>query len=157
MAMLTVHQWQNFELGLAELRRVAAGPVVVLTLDAERLATFWLHEYLPSRAAAELRRFPSIASVAAALGRNTRVESVPIPLDCTDGFVEAFYGRPKAFLDSAVRDAQSAWNFVPPAEVEDGLARLAADLVSGAWDERFGHLRTQPTYDGPMRLVVGLP
>ena len=76
---------------------------------------------------------------------------MPIPLDCSDGFIEAFYGRPEALLDPAVRRSQSAWAFGAHAH---GLERLAEDLASGAWDARHGHLRTQPSFDGSLRLVV---
>ncbi len=80
-----------------------------------------------------------------------------MPLDCTDGFIEAYYGRPESLLDPAVRAAQSSWRFAGDAEVRAGLQRLAADLASGAWDERHGHLRTQPTATGAMRLLTAHP
>ena len=79
---------------------------------------------------------------------------MPIPLDCVDGFIEAYYGRPEAFLDPAVRAAQSAWGLPSLPIVERGLAALRADLESGAWDERYGALRTQPSYLGSLRLLV---
>ena len=79
---------------------------------------------------------------------------MPIPIDCVDGFVEAYYARPEALLDPAVRRAQSAWSFVEPAVAERGLERLRAALESGEWDARHGHLRTQPAYIGALRLLV---
>jgi hypothetical protein len=89
------------------------------------------------------------------LGGEVRIDPVPIPLDCTDGFGEAYYGRPEFLLDPAARRANSAWSFVD-AETTDGyVADLAADLASGAWDRRFGALRTQPEFDGSLRLIVG--
>jgi hypothetical protein len=103
----------------------------------------------------EARRYPSIAQLSELLGGEVRVESVPIPLDCTDGFGEAYYGRPEALLDPGARRANSAWSFVPPDVGEDYVAHLRADLESGEWDRRFGHLRTQPEFDGSLRLIVG--
>jgi len=37
------------------------------------------------------------------------------------------------------------------------VAHLAADLASGAWDDRHGRLRALPEYRGSLRLVVGRP
>lgn len=157
MATVTIHQWPDLDAGLREMRRVARGPVVILTFDPAELASFWLADYAPSVLAAEAGRQPALDRVAAALGGSVNVEPVAVPLDCTDGFVHAFYGRPERLLDPAVRAAQSSWGFGDPAEIRAGLARLADDLDSGAWDERHGHLRAQPSFDGPLRLVVGRP
>jgi SAM-dependent methyltransferase len=153
MAMVTVHQWADCERGLRELRRVARDRVVVLTFDGDALDRFWLAGYAPALIAAERRRYPPIDRICELLGGAT-VEAVPIPIDCMDGFTEAFYARPEALLDPVVRAAQSAWSFVSGEEVEASVARLAADLASGAWDERHGRLRTQPEYVGSLRLVV---
>ena len=154
MAVFTVHQWTDPDRGLAELRRVSRGPVVVLTIDGIALPDFWLSEYLPDRMAFEVNRFPPIDTIRRALGGIAEVHDVPIPLDCTDGFVEAFYGRPEVLLDPAVRSGQSAWQFVDPDATAAGLDRLEDDLRSGAWDRRHGALRSAPTYLGPLVLVV---
>jgi hypothetical protein len=82
------------------------------------------------------------------------VSSVPIPLDCTDGFGEAYYGRPEAFRDPAALRVNSAWSFVDAAAADRYAAALAADLASGEWDRRFGPLRAQPEFDGFLRLIV---
>jgi hypothetical protein len=157
MATITVHQWAFPDRGLAELRRVSRGPVVVLTIDPDAIGQFWLSEYVPAVGAAEARRMPPVENLQAALGGMVRVETVPVPLDCTDGFAEAFYGRPESFLDPHVRAAQSSWAFVEPAVAEAGLERLRDDLASGAWDARFGALRTQPELHGALTLVVAWP
>ncbi|GII33402.1 hypothetical protein [Planotetraspora mira] len=85
------------------------------------------------------------------------METVPIPLDCVDGFTEAYYGRPERFLEPEVRRSQSAWGFVDHDAEQCAVDRLRADLESGAWDARFGHLRDQPEFHGSLRLVIGLP
>jgi SAM-dependent methyltransferase len=156
MATVTVHQWRDRARGLAELRRVARGPVTVLTFDGDELDRLWLAAYAPELIAAERLRYPPIPQIAAAIGSATDVLEVPIPIDCVDGFTEAFYARPEAFLDPAVRAAQSAWGFVSAAATDRAVERLRADLASGAWDERWGHLRTQPQFVGSLRLLVGL-
>jgi hypothetical protein len=157
MALYTVHHWPNMQRGLLELRRVTLGPVVVMTSDPEVLAEFWNVHYFPEVVAAETRRYPSIAFLKAVLGNRVEVKEVEIPFNCVDGFQEAFYGRPEAFLNKEVRAAQSAWGFVPE-ELHQGIVqRLAKDLWSGDWDKRFGHFRTQPHFIGSLRLVVGYP
>jgi SAM-dependent methyltransferase len=157
LASVTVHQWSDRARGLAELRRVTRGPVVVLTFDGDELERLWLARYAPELIAAERRRYPPIAELADAIGPDTTVAEVPVPIDCVDGFTEAYYARPEAFLDPRVRAAQSAWGFVPAAAAERSVERLRADLASGAWDERHGHLRTQPTFLGSLRLLTGRP
>ncbi len=152
MAMATIHQWPDLERGLRELRRVARGPVVILTWDGPTIPEFWLGEYVPELLAAESRRVPAVADVAAILGRLTDT-ALPIPIDCTDGFIEAYYARPAALLDPEVRARQSAWSFADAGAVERGLQRLNDALESGGWDARHGHLRTQPFYTGALRLL----
>jgi SAM-dependent methyltransferase len=154
MAMVTIHQWSDLDAGLRELRRVARGVVVVLTFDPVALQQFWVAEYWPELLASEAQRFPSVERVAAALGERARVEPVPIPAGCVDGFMEAYYGRPELMLNPAVRAAQSAWTFVTPDVVRRGLVHLAADLESGRWDGRHGELRAQAEFAGSLRLVT---
>jgi hypothetical protein len=162
MAMITIHQWPELEQGLAELRRVTAGPVVVLTFDPTALPGFWLSEWARPFMEMEAKRMPPIDQVVASLapaggGGSADVQVVPLPLDCTDGFAESFYGRPEELLRDEVRRAQSAWGFLEPGEEQAIVERLGAALESGEWDERFAHLRTQPTYEGSVRLVISNP
>jgi hypothetical protein len=157
MAMVTVHQWRDVARGLGELRRVSSGPVVVLTFDGDALDRLWLGDYVPELFTAERRRYPAPDQIATALGGRVSVAEVPIPIDCVDGFTEAYYARPERFLDPVVRRAQSAWGFIPDGVADRGLARLRADLNSGAWDRRYGGLREQPTFVGALRLITAVP
>jgi len=157
MAMLTVHQWTDVVRGLAELRRVVRGPVVVLTFDPDALDRVWLADYVPELMAAERRRFPSITALRLALGGSTVVEPVPVPIDCPDGFAEAFYARPERLLEPSVRRAQSAWTLVDGAVERRFEATLRDDLCSGAWDARYGDWRSAPAFDGALRLLVARP
>ena len=86
------------------------------------------------------------------LGR-ARAEVVPVPHDCTDGFLHAYWRRPHAYLDPAVRAATSGFALIP-GNGEVGLERLAADLANGTWDRRYGHLREKDALDCGYRLVV---
>ena len=90
-------------------------------------------------------------------GVQTCALPISIPIDCSDGFTEAYYARPEHFLDPAVRQAQSAWGFVDAAAIERGIGRLRADLDSGAWDRGYGYLRTQPEFVGALRLITARP
>ena len=154
MALVTVHQWPDLARGLQELRRVTRGAIVVLTFDGDALDWLWLGDYAPELFAVERHRYPAIDRICAGLGGGCAVHPVPIPFDCVDGFSEAFYGRPEQFLDPAVRRSQSAWGFLEAGVEERIVARLTADLESGAWDARYGHLRTQPFFEGAVRLIV---
>jgi len=157
LASFTVHQWRDLKVGLREVRRVTRGPVVILTCDPAALTRSWINDYAPEVIATEASRYPSIDVLRSGLGGTVIVQSVPIPLGCVDGFSESYYGRPEALLDPGARRANSAWSFVGP-DVEARFERtLRTDLDSGAWDARHGYLRTQPTFDGSLRLVVGHP
>jgi SAM-dependent methyltransferase len=153
MACVTIHHWESPGAGLAELRRVSRGPVVVLTFDLDELPP-WQLDFLAEGLEIERPRFPAIEDIAAALGGRARVERIPTPGDCIDGFFEAFWRRPEALLDPAVRSAQSMWPMLDRAVEERIVARLSAALESGAWDAEHGHLRQQDSYDGALRLVV---
>lgn len=154
MSTFSIHQWSDVEAGLREMRRVARGAVVILTCDPLAVQDFWLARYAPGVLAAEARRYPAMECIAAALGGHVEVLPVPIPWDCRDGFNEAYYGRPEMLLVPAARTACSAWGFVPAASVDAGVKALRGDLVSGAWDARYGALRRQAFYQGSLRLVV---
>lgn len=157
MAMVTVHQWRDQDMGLRELRRVSRGPVVIMTFDGDALDQFWLAGYVPELIAAERRRYPPIEHICDVVGGTYSVTTVPIPNDCTDGFTEAFYARPERFLDPTVRRSQSAWGFVSPEVEHRAVAQLARDLDTGEWDRRYGWGRLQPTYHGSLRLIVATP
>ena len=157
MATFTVHQWSNLERGLGEMRRVTRGPVLILSCDPDLLERSWLHAYAPEMIAVEARRYPSMAAIVEGLGGNAEVKPVPIPLNCVDGFGEAYYGRPERLLDPGARLANSAWSFVDPSVGERFVTELERDLADGSWDRRYGALRTQPFFEGSLRLVIARP
>jgi SAM-dependent methyltransferase len=156
MATFTVHQWNDVERGLAEMRRVTRGPVIVLTCDPTLVQRFWLNEYAPQVLATEALRYPPLERIRARLGESIDENSVPIPFDCSDGFNEAYYGRPERLLDDGARLACSAWSFVSDETREQYVDHLRRDLESGAWDALYASLRSLPEYDGSLRLIVGV-
>ncbi|HEY1743788.1 MAG TPA: class I SAM-dependent methyltransferase [Granulicella sp.] len=155
MASFTVHQWPDLRAGLQEMRRVTRGPVLILTCDPDALDRFWLNAYSPEVISVEARRYPAISTIASTLGNHISVLSVPIPLNCVDGFSEAYYGRPERLLEPGARLANSAWSFVEPSAQKRFAETLSQDLTEGTWDKKYGYLRTQPELDGSLRLIVG--
>jgi SAM-dependent methyltransferase len=153
MACVTVHHWEPASAGLAELRRVARGPVVVFTFELDALPA-WQQEFLREGLVIERPRFPAIDDVARWLGGRVRIEHVPTPADCADGFFEAFWSRPEALLDPQIRASQSMWTLLEPGVEERIVERLRTALESGAWDGEHGHLRGLDRFDGALRLVI---
>ena len=154
LAAVTVHQWSDLGRGLAELRRVTRGPVVIMTFDPVSLRKFWLAEYAPEMMERESGRMPDLAELAAQLTGKVRIDELSIPADCADGFAEAYFARPEAFLDPRVRTSQSAWGFIDRGTERRSVERLSVALEDGSWDDRFGELRSMSMYPGSLRLVV---
>src|SRR4051812_32009445 len=121
----------------------------------QKSADFWLIEYFPRAFEIHSDFMPPLERVAAALGGAVEVEAVPIPRDCSDGFFIALWDRPELHLDPQVRLGSTVWHVMEPDQIARGLAALGADLESGRWDERHGHLREDtPELDLGLRLVV---
>lgn len=153
LAILTLHHWADRSAGLAECVRVARNRVVLLTWDAAS-GGFWLvQDYFPEFLEIDRQRFPAMDAYGEMFGPRARVEilPVPIPRDCADGMLGAYWARPDAYLDAQVRAGISS--FASPG-TEPGLERLASDLASGAWHERHGHLLQRDELDLGYRLVV---
>jgi len=70
--------------------------------------------------------FPTVESLHLALG-DLSVETVPIPADCMDGFLGAYWQSPEAYLNPIVRSAISTFSRI--ANVEQGIARASGSSV----------------------------
>ncbi len=149
MAILTIHHWTDKRAGLREMRRVTRGPVVLLSFDPSSRP--WLTDYLPELAALDDERMPTLSELEQWLGP-LQVTPVPIPHDCTDGFLHAYWKRPFAYLDTRLRAGSSSFWLIKG--VEEGLEKLKRDLESGAWERRYADLLQQDEYDAGYRLVV---
>ncbi|MFN0264806.1 class I SAM-dependent methyltransferase [Tepidamorphus sp. 3E244] len=150
MAVLTVHHWTDKARGFAEMRRVSRGRVVVLTYDPA-FRDFWLLDYFPALAELDEGHMPQLADFGRWLGPVT-VSPVPVPHDCTDGFLAAYWRRPRAYLDERVRSAMSP--FWALGDISSELASLSSDIDSGVWETRYGHLLALGARDCGYRLVV---
>ena len=149
MAVLTIHHWPDKSAGLRELRRVTRGPIVLLTFDPASRP--WLTDYLPELAALDEANMPALSDYARWLGP-VRIAPVPVPHDCSDGFLYAYWRRPAAYLDPVIRSGSSSFWALP--NLDEGLNRLEADLRSGAWQARYAELLDAETYDAGYRLVI---
>jgi SAM-dependent methyltransferase len=153
MAVCTVHHWKDPIAGLLEMQRVARR-VVVFLFDTSDTSRFWLtRDYLPEFAALEgCKVLASLNELARPIG--ARLEPVPIPWDCADGFFEAYWRRPEAYLDEHVRRGISVWAGVGPDAEQRAVRSLREDLVSGRWAERNRELVDLDAAELGARLLV---
>ena len=150
MAILSDHHWPDRAGGLRELRRVARRRAVVFQCDLDAQLDFWLvRDYLTTFRPTSM----SIGELAGHVGAQ-RIEPVPIPHDCRDGFLAAYWRRPRAYLDPRVRDGISVFRLLPPEEVDTAVDRLRADLESGEWARRNADLLERESLDLGYRLVI---
>jgi SAM-dependent methyltransferase len=150
MAVLTVHHWSDQGRGLREMRRVSRGPVVLLTFDPAH-RDMWLLDYFPALAALDDAQMPPLPVYERHLGP-VDISPIPIPHDCSDGFLYAYWRRPAAYLDRRIRTGMSSfWSLDG---IEQGLARLERDLDTGAWTQRYGALLELDALDAGSRLVA---
>jgi SAM-dependent methyltransferase len=156
MSVLSVHHWdEGQEKGVREMRRVAIGPVVILTCDAEVSGAMWLMaDYLPEVAELDRRVFPRMEQLATWLGGKTQVEAVPIPRDTPDWMLMSFWAHPERVLDASARNATSGFARMAAAVVDRVVAAVQRDLDDGSWESRYGHLRMLDAYDVGLRLVI---
>ncbi len=148
LAMLTIHHWSDRKAGLRELVRVARDRVVIFTWDPAGPALWLTQDYLPEFLTEDRARF-CLKEIEEVLG-DIQVIEVPVPHDCTDGFLGAYWRRPEAYLDPAVRRGISSF-----ADRDfPGLRRLQADLESSLWHRKYGHLLSLTEMDLGYRVVV---
>jgi hypothetical protein len=135
------------------MRRVARRRVVLVTFDPAPLRELWfVRDYFPAIVSLHAERLGSEA-LAAKLPA-AEVQPLPVPRECRDLFFAALWGRPEMVLDPEVTRPMWVMRRLSDEAREDGLARLSADLGSGAWEERNGHLRALEELDVGLRLIV---
>jgi SAM-dependent methyltransferase len=153
MAVLTMHHWSDPAAGLREMARVARKRLVLLTWVPDG-PPFWLtRDYFPEIVARDRTIFPSTPDLLSLIEANVaraQASPVPIPHDCTDGFLASYWRRPEAYLDSAARSAISSF---AQFDAATGLARLQADLETGGWAARNAELLDLDEADFGYRLI----
>jgi SAM-dependent methyltransferase len=151
MAVLTIHHWPDWRAGLAEMRRVAREPVAILTWDPDHPGFWLVQDYFPEILEIDRVILPRLEEIERVLGP-CEVRPVPVPADCSDGFLGAYWQRPEMYLHPGARGAISS--FAKIQTLESGLDRLRAELGDGTWERRYGSLRALPELDIGYRLVV---
>lgn len=154
MAILTVHHWPSAADGLAEMRRVATGPIVVMSFDVAVHSRQWLIDYLPEMMLLD-EGLPTPDDIANMLGSAT-VSVVDVPHDCVDGFCHAFWRRPEAYLQPGVRAAISGIARLSDDVVARAMRELEDDLNTGRWHDRYGDILDNATHDGGYRLIAAV-
>jgi hypothetical protein len=122
-----------------------------------RTPAWWLHHYFPATARLEAARETPLSQLAELLGCRLDITPVPIPADCVDGFNAAYWRRPAAYLDPEIWQPMSALALIPAADRAEGQRRLRADLDSGEWNRRWGHLLDLGELDLGYRVVTAWP
>ena len=154
LAVMTDQHWVDRARGLREMQRIARRRVVALAIDLVPREEFWLtRDYLTEYRPVHGDRDPSLYELVLA-GGTAAICPVPVPQDCVDGFALAFWRRPRAYLDPAVRAGISLFHLLDEAHVERGMDQLATDRASGAWERRNGELLELDELDLGLRLIV---
>ncbi|MDQ3673692.1 MAG: class I SAM-dependent methyltransferase [Gemmatimonadota bacterium] len=151
LAILTVHHWNYQRRGLEECARVARDRVVILTWDPDAEGFWLVRDYFPEILVIDRLIFPPMELLTAVLGP-IDVQPFPIPGDCVDGFLGAYWQRPEAYLNEEVRAGISTFSRLK--SIEPQLERLERDLTSGNWERRNAELRHHADLDVGYRLVV---
>lgn len=152
LASLSTHHWQDVAQGLREMRRVTRGACIFLDHDPAGMHFWLLDEYFPDLKSRLQPLLP--LAIAAEVFTRVHTEPVPVPRDCTDGFLAAYWARPQYYLKAEARGAISAFATAPHAALERGLQALEQDLASGAWNQRHRDLAGQNVMDLGYRLVI---
>ena len=151
MGVLTIHHWSSPHKGLQEMLRVSRDVVVLLTFDPA-IQTCWLLKYFPQLAELDAQIMPLLDIYSSVWG-DVDIYPLMVPSHCQDGFLYAFWARPEAYLNEAVRSSMSSFRQID--DVENGLYRLKSDLESGKWHEDQDHLLKRESLDVGYRLVIG--
>ena len=152
MALVTLHHWSDWQGGVREMLRVARR-VVVLHFDPVVHTDFWLvRDYLPELVDAWVE-VPSVQDVAAATGPAAEARVLPVPWDCVDGFLPAYWRRPEAYLDAEVRQTMSGLQLLDPDVLSRGISALQRDLADGTWRTRNKVLLGRDSLDVGWRLI----
>lgn len=155
MAILSAHHWTDIERGIREMTRAARKRVVLLTWVPDS-APFWLtRDYFPEIAEHDRTVFPAQPVLTAMLERlagPVSVTPVPIPHDCVDGLLCAYWRRPECYLSAEIRSGMSSFARI---NAEPGVGKLGDDLAAGRWAQRNQRLLALEELDLGYRIFRG--
>jgi ubiquinone/menaquinone biosynthesis C-methylase UbiE len=153
LAVLTAHHWVDLGAGLVEIQRVARERIVIVTFDSDALSELWIaRDYFPEMLRLKRRSGAASRDLMARLP-GSESAPIPVPRDCTDQFFAALWARPEKLFDEEIVKPMWVWQSISEEAKRKGRERLRADLKSGAWEQRYGDLRTRPSLDVGLRLV----
>jgi SAM-dependent methyltransferase len=150
MTVLSMHHWENRALAFSEINRVATQKFVAITWDPTS-DPFWLtRDYFPEIYEMDKGIFPGLEEFDEHFDE-VKINTLMIPGDCQDGLLAAFWKRPKAYLDSKVR--QSTSPFAKVKNLAKCLQKLKDDLASGAWAKKNHALLNSSSLDVGYRII----
>ena len=137
---LAIHHFPDRQQAFNEIFRVLrpGARFVLFTAWPEQMRNYWISEYFPVMMDRACAQMPARDEVLSDLSRTgfslQREQSWDITPDLEDLFLYCGKFRPERYLCSSIRRGISCFNngMCPPAELETGLARLRADMDSGA-------------------------
>jgi SAM-dependent methyltransferase len=158
MAVFSDHHWGDRAAGMREMLRVARKRVVVVNMDPAWAERYWLtRDYLRCFMALVPEPYRVDGHWSTELGAllgDVDLTPVPVPHDCRDGFYQAHWRRPEAYLEESVREGISVFHTLPSDEVSAAIGELRRDLDDGSWDARNAELRGLTELDVGLRIVV---
>ncbi|NOX52787.1 MAG: class I SAM-dependent methyltransferase [Gammaproteobacteria bacterium] len=150
MTVLSMHHWENRELAFREINRVVTEKFVAITWDPES-DPFWLtRDYFPEIYELDKRIFPKLDELSEHFDE-VGMRPLPIPSDCIDGFLAAFWKKPEAYLSHDVRQSISPFSKIN--NLADGLQKLKEDLASGVWARNNSSILDSITLDVGYKVV----
>ena len=111
-------------------------------------------EYLPEAAKVDEAMTGPALRVLARQFPDAEVRPVPVPHDCVAGFGAAYWRRPEAYLDPAIRAGISMLARAGEGALSPGLNRLADDLRTGRWHDLHADLLQRDSLDVGYRIII---
>ena len=142
LVQLVLHHLTDLAAALSNLAEALrpGGVVLIFTVLPEQARAHWLADYFPSMVARDARALPSLADLDAALPAALTPHAPQayfVPPDSQDHYFYSGTQRPEIYLDARMRQNMSPFRLcAAPEELQSGLARLAADISSGAMRTR---------------------
>jgi ubiquinone/menaquinone biosynthesis C-methylase UbiE len=126
---------------------------VIFSADPRNISPdCWLKDYLGELISKSETSYPEISKIVEELEYEfeAEVSIIPflIPFNIKDGFFYAGWQSPEKYLNPDFRNSISVFAKFSEKVVNPLIDRLARELKSGIWDEKYGHVRSLKEYDG---------